>query len=483
MFILRLSNLVDRVIGGDPEITGLSSDSRYVKKGDLFFAIPGLALDGRRFIEEAISKGAHAIITTEDISKNHCSLPILNVQDIRQKIPEIASKFYAQPAKKIVMVTGTNGKSSIVSIYQQLLCAMKVKAASIGTLGVQSEMPLPFSDNFYGLTTPDPITLHKILSQLGGNGFDHVAIEATSIGLDQHRLSYIDIEAAAFTNFSQDHLDYHVTMDDYFKAKTKLFADLLKPGKTAILNTECDHYHQLKLLCENRCHQILSFGHDCKADIRLVNHHPHLKGQEMAIQYDGTIYQTHLPLLGSFQAFNVLASLGLLIGSGYAFSDIIGLIPDLKAIPGRLEQIGHVPIFVDYSHKPGALQSAIQALRPHALGKIIVVFGCGGNRDKSKRPIMGAIAQQFADDVIVTDDNPRFEDPILIRREILKTCPKAIEIPDRKAAILEGMTRLRQGDILIVAGKGNETGQIIGDKIVPFSDTETIKEFLGKVNL
>ena len=480
-FILRLSKLVDQTCTQDPDILGLSSDSRHVKPGDLFFAIPGLALDGRGFIEEAISKGARAILTTEDNNKDHCSIPIIKVSNIRSKIPEIAAKFYQTPPKSVVMVTGTNGKSSTVSLYQQLLCAKDIKAASIGTLGIQSGLTLPFNDNFYGLTTPDPITLHRLLSQLGHNGFDHVAIEATSIGLDQHRLNHVEIEAAAFTNFNQDHLDYHDTMDKYFEAKTLLFKQLMKPSKLAILNCESERFDSLVSICKERNQSILTYGKNAQADLRLIEIHPHLHGQDLKIIYKNKEYSTTLSLLGECQAYNLLTALGLLIASGFALEDLMPFVPLLKSIPGRLEQIDGAPIFVDYSHKPVALQNAILSLKQHTEGKIIVVFGCGGNRDKGKRPIMGAIAQEFADDVIVTDDNPRFEDAAEIRQEILSTCPKAVEIADRKKAIEEGMTRLRSGDILIVAGKGNETGQIIGNQIIPFNDADIIKEFLGKV--
>lgn len=480
-FILRLSKLVDQTCTQDPDILGLSSDSRHVKQGDLFFAIPGLALDGRGFIEEAVSKGARAILTTEDNNKDHCSIPIIKVTNIRAKIPEIAAKFYQTPPKSVVMVTGTNGKSSTVSLYQQLLCAKGIKAASIGSLGIQSDLKLPFNDNFYGLTTPDPITLHRLLSQLGSNGFDHVAIEATSIGLDQHRLDHVEVAASAFTNFNHDHLDYHGTMDKYFDAKMLLFKQLMKPHKTIVINSESERFEEVSSVCRQRNQLLLTYGKSDAADLRLIEIRPHLHGQDLKIVYKNKEYSTTLSLLGECQVYNLLTALGLLVVSGFELDDLIPFVPKLKPIPGRLEQIDGSLIFVDHSHKPAALQNAILSLKQHTEGKVIVVFGCGGNRDKGKRPMMGAIAQEFADDVIITDDNPRFEDAAEIRQEILSACPKAVEIADRKKAIEEGMTRLKSGDILIVAGKGSETGQIIGNQIIPFNDADIIKEFLGKV--
>lgn len=479
--ILRLSKLVEHSCSQDPDILGLSLDSRDVKMGDLFFAIPGLALDGRGFIEEAVSKGARAILTTVDNTKDHCTIPIIKVTDVRAKIPEIASKFFLTPPKSVVMVTGTNGKSSSVSLYQQLLCAKGIKAASIGSLGVQSELTLPFNDNFYGLTTPDPITLHRLLSQFGSNGFDHIAIEATSIGLDQHRLDHIEVAAAAFTNFNHDHLDYHGTMEKYFEAKLLLFKQLMKPDTPVCLNTESERFEELVALCGQYKLPVLTFGKSTQAQLRLVKNKPHLHGQELQISYNNKNYTTNLSLLGECQSYNLLTALGLLISTGFYLDELIPFIPKLKPIPGRLEQIDGAPIFVDHSHKPVALQNAILSLKQHTTGKVIVVFGCGGNRDKVKRPIMGAIAQEYADDVIITDDNPRFEDPAEIRQEILSACPKAIEIGDRKKAIEEAMTRLKLGDILIVAGKGCETGQQIGNQLLPFNDADIIKEFLGKV--
>lgn len=473
---MQLSQLIDKPIPKDCEITGLSLDSRETKPGDVFFAVPGFSFDGREFIETAILKGAHAIVVENDI-RGHYSVPVIKVRSVRKAISYAASQFYTLKPQTRVMVTGTNGKSTTVSFVQQLWCYLGKKAASIGTLGVKSAVGLPPLSHEYKLTTPDAITLHALLSELESHGYTHIAMEATSIGLDQYRLHHIPIEAAAFTNFTQDHLDYHSSMGQYFHAKTKLFTELLPQGKPAILNHDIAQYEELCKVSGD--HPLLSFGTKPNADLVMTRREPHENGQSLTLTYQGKSIDVEFPLWGDFQGANLLAATLLCLSTGFAFDEICAAIPKLKNVPGRLQRVNASRIFVDYAHTPDALETALHALRPHAKGRIGVVFGCGGDRDKSKRPLMGKIASEKADFVVVTDDNPRSENPATIRQEILAACPGALEIGDRRKAIESGMTELKSEDILVVAGKGHETGQIIGDQTLPFNDVDVIEEILG----
>lgn len=473
---MLLSQIVDKNIEFDCEITGLSLDSRLVKSGDVFFAVPGFSFDGREFIETAILKGAKAIVAEKD-TQGHYSVPVVKVPHVRKAISFAADKFYAHKPETMIMITGTNGKSTTVSFLQQLWCLSGYKGASIGTLGVRSATELPPLSRDYNLTTPDAITLHALLAELHEHGFTHVAMEATSIGLDQYRLHNVPIQAGAFTNFSQDHLDYHQSLQRYFDAKLRLFTEVLPIDKPALLNHDIPEFQ--KLLEIVAPHPVLTFGENPAADLVLLRRTPHANGQSLTFSWEGKSYEAEFPLWGDFQTANLMAALLLALSTGSKCDDLIPLIPQLKNVPGRLERIDNSQIFVDYAHTPDALESALLALRPHAKGRIGVVFGCGGDRDKTKREVMGRIAFEKADFVVVTDDNPRSEDPAEIRQEILKACPGALEIGDRREAIRTGMTELKSEDILVVAGKGHETGQVIGDKTLPFNDVNVIEEILG----
>ena len=449
------------------EITGLTADSRAVKSGYLFFAIRGQATDGHNYIAQAIHNGAVAIIGENPAII--LPVPYLISKNIRHDLAVAAAKFYTAKPKKIAVVTGTNGKTSVADFTRQFWELDKKDAASIGTLGFikNGEIQNLVADN----TTPDPVILNELLT----HAKDAAIIEGSSIGLEQHRLDGLKIDAAAFTNFTRDHLDYHTDMEDYFRAKTLLFSQAMVEG-VAVLNSDIPEYPRLKQICEEQKHEIITFGQ--YGDLQLLESKPSHDGQIIKLDIFNRTTEYKISLAGKFQAENILCALGLVIACGMEQEKALSYISKLKSIPGRMQQAAP-GIFVDYAHTPDAIENALASLRPHTKSKLILVFGCGGDRDKGKRPEMGKIANSLADVVIVTDDNPRTEDAASIRKQILATCPKAAEIGDREKAIQTAVSAMRDGDILLIAGKGHEKYQIIGKEKQHFDDVEVVQKLKG----
>jgi UDP-N-acetylmuramoyl-L-alanyl-D-glutamate--2,6-diaminopimelate ligase len=466
-----------RIIGdGTVEISGIANDSRQVKKGFLFIAITGTKSDGAHYIEQAIANGAVAVLSASDqaLSVAHALLP-----NPRAATARIAAAFYPKTPRFLFAITGTDGKTSTADFLRQLASLMGDKAASIGTLGLRSPEK-NLNDAFPAHnTSPDPILLHRTLQQLAEHGVTHVAMEASSHGLDQSRLDGMIFTAAAYTNLTRDHLDYHGTAENYAAAKMKLFDTILPPAATAILNRDDGQYDALRAICKKRGIAVRSFGAHTEADYRILSVTPHARGLDAVLVLDSKRHEVSLPLYGAFQLSNMLAAMGLLQAAGASPDAMVLLLPKLKGVPGRLEKIAEkneAPIFVDYAHTPAALENILKTLRPHTQQKLHVVFGAGGDRDAGKRPEMGKAAQEFADVVMVTDDNPRSEDPALIRAAIMAAAPKAVEVAGRDVAIARAVKNLSRGDVLVVAGKGHETSQIVGSKVIHFSDAEHIRE-------
>jgi UDP-N-acetylmuramoyl-L-alanyl-D-glutamate--2,6-diaminopimelate ligase len=472
---MKLKNIIARNdVRYDVEIKGITADSRQVQDGFMFVALPGLNFNGADFIDAAIKAGAVAILCVPDAKMDNEEIVWLLDEKPNAVFPVYVSRFFKEQPKHIAAVTGTNGKTSVVFFTQQIWKQMGIKAASVGTLGVHA-------DGYHketGLTTPDPVMIHQALSDLENLDIEHVVFEASSHGIDQHRLDGVDISAAAFTNLTHDHLDYHKTTDEYFKAKKRLFSEVLKPSRAAVLNIDSAEVKQVRQICEERGHNIITVGRN-DSDIRLLDQRSSSSGQEITVSYNSEIYDISLPLVGKFQALNALMAVGLVIGCGGDAVLAFKALSYLRPVRGRMEQAGRHPdggrIYVDYAHTPDALETVLKALKPHVKGKLSVVFGCGGDRDKTKRKVMGDIAERFADTVYVTDDNPRSEYPIDIRREILEGAPKGINAGERGAAIKQAVSDMGVGDILLVAGKGHEQGQTIGDEVYEFDDVTAVR--------
>ncbi|HSE73545.1 MAG TPA: UDP-N-acetylmuramoyl-L-alanyl-D-glutamate--2,6-diaminopimelate ligase [Dongiaceae bacterium] len=467
---------------GDVDVRDLAVDSRRLRPGALFAALPGARFDGRDFVPAAIKGGASAILAPD--GSRFADLPqgvaLLTAREPRRALALIAARFFARQPHCIAAVTGTGGKTSTVAFARQLWSLEGREAASIGTLGVVSrKLNDPGS-----LTTPDPIALQRILAQLADNGVTHLAIEASSHGLDQHRLDGVEITAAAFTNLSQDHLDYHADMARYFEAKLRLFSDLLPEGGTAVVNLKLAEAPRVIETARKRRHRLITFGNG-EADIRIRKQTPTPQGQLLELSLFGAHHVTEFPVAGGFQAENLLAAIGLVVGSGSDANKIAGLVGSMVGVAGRIEHVADTPaggaVYVDYAHKPGALEAVLTTLRPHAARQLVVVFGCGGDRDRGKRPMMGEIATRLADRVIVTDDNPRSEPPASIRSEILARAPGAVEVGERAEAIRVAMSELKAGDLLVIAGKGHETYQIVGDRTYPFDDAEVARQIAAEL--
>jgi UDP-N-acetylmuramoyl-L-alanyl-D-glutamate--2,6-diaminopimelate ligase len=468
------------------EIRGLTADSRDVRPGYLFAALAGSRADGRRFVDDAVARGAVAVLT-DDAARVAAlearSPPVRVIVDAnpRRRLARMAARFYAPQPETLVAVTGTNGKTSVTVFTRQIWEKLGARAASLGTIGVVG----PGFANPGALTTPDPVTLHRELQLLARAGIDHAALEASSHGLDQYRLDGLDLRAAAFTNLTRDHLDYHHDMDAYFAAKARLFTEVLPEDGAAVLNADVSEGRRLAKLCHERGQTVLTFGAAADADLRLISAEPLEAGQRLHLKALGKEREFVLPLIGAFQASNVLAALGLAIATGAAVDQALDALPTLAGVPGRLEHVAThpegAPVIVDYAHTPDALETVLLALRGHCRGRLVVVFGCGGDRDAGKRPQMGAIAGRLADIVIVSDDNPRSEDPAAIRRAILAACPKAEEIGDRAAAIRRAVRLLGPGDLLLVAGKGHERGQIVAGATLPFEDAAVARTAVAEL--
>jgi len=456
----------------DLEVTGVTADSRTVKRGDLFVAVAGAKVDGLRFVDQAVAAGAAAIAAERSPASLASGVAFIRVANARRALALAAAKLHPRQPNVIAAVTGTSGKTSVAAFTRQIWAALGHRAASIGTIGVMS----PQAEIYGSLTTPDPVELHRRLDALAGESVTHLALEASSHGLDQHRLDGVRIGAGAFTNITRDHLDYHLTIEAYLAAKLRLFEALIERGGVAVIDVDHDHAAEVVAAARKHGLKVLSVGRK-GGDIRLLNTAIDGFTQKLTLEYAGRQYSLRLPLVGAFQVENALVAAGLAIATGSDAAAVFASLEKLQGAKGRLELAGRragAPIFIDYAHKPDALAKALEALRPYASGRLVVVFGAGGDRDPGKRPLMGAIAAEKADCVIVTDDNPRSEKPAAIRAEILAAAPGAQEIGDRAEAVRAAIAELRAGDVLLIAGKGHETGQIVGDRILPFSDHQAV---------
>ena len=475
---MRLSELLDgpregqaKTMSTAVDIRGLSADSRQVGPGFLFAALPGTKTDGRRYIDQAIAKGAVAVLAEPDTQVPAGTFLVAD-DNPRRRLALMAAKFFPRQPRHIVAVTGTSGKTSTVEFARQLWIRLGNPAASLGTLGLVR----PERSEYLSLTTLDPVALHRHLADVAGAGIERLAMEASSHGLDQFRLDGVRIAAAAFTNLSRDHLDYHPTAEAYLAAKRRLFAEVMAPGRVAVLNADAPEYADLASACRARKHRLVRFGRQAGSELRLLSQSPEADGQRLHLEIFGRRADALFPVAGSFQAENLLAALGLVIAEGEEAGAALEAVASLTGVHGRIECVARhpsgAPIYVDYAHKPGALEAVLTALRPHTQGRLFVVFGCGGDRDRGKRPQMGEIAERLADVVIVTDDNPRSEDPAAIRAAILAATRHAREIGDRREAIRQAIGELQPRDLLVIAGKGHETGQTIAGITQPFDDSD-----------
>ena len=461
------------------EVGGVSADSRTVKSGDLFVAIAGKKTDGSKFIASAVAAGAVAVAAEQRPEALPAGTPFVRVGNARLALALIAAKVFPCQPPTIAAVTGTSGKTSVASFTRQIWTALGYRAASIGTIGIVS----PRGETYGSLTTPDPVALHRSLDALASDGVTHLAIEASSHGLDQYRLDGLRIAVGAFTNITRDHLDYHPSFEAYFAAKLRLFEALIEQGGLAVVDVDHPHADAVIAAAKARGLNIVSVGRKANS-IRLAESRIDGFTQIVRLEYGGKDFHVKLPLIGEFQIENALVAAGIAIAAGGDAGKVFPALAHLSGAKGRLELIGThrgAPVFIDYAHKPDALAKALGALRPAVSGRLVVVFGAGGDRDRGKRPLMGEVAAAKADRVIVTDDNPRSEDAAAIRAAIMATAPGAIEIGDRREAIRTAIAELRPGDVLLIAGKGHETGQIIGDRVVPFSDHEEVAAALKEL--
>jgi UDP-N-acetylmuramoyl-L-alanyl-D-glutamate--2,6-diaminopimelate ligase len=452
-------------------IAGLTADSRAVKPGFLFVAVPGTKQDGAAFVPQALAAGAVAVMAERAVALPE-GVALVQVPDVRQALALAAAKFFPRQPATIAAVTGTSGKTSVAAFTRQIWSALGHKAASMGTIGLVT----PDAAVYGSLTTPDPVDLHRTLDRIAGAGITHLALEASSHGLDQHRLDGVRVTVASFTNLSRDHLDYHPTLAAYLAAKLILFERIAPSRGAAVIVADSAESATVIAAARRRGLDVMTVGRDGDG-IRLVDGAIDGFAQVLRLAHAGRTHTVRLPLVGAFQVENALVAAGQAIASGGEPAAVFAALEHLEGAKGRLELVGRrngAPIFVDYAHKPDALAKAIEALRPYVRGRLVVVFGAGGDRDHGKRPLMGAIAAAKADRVIVTDDNPRSEEPAKIRAAILAAAPGAIEIGDRREAISAAVDELAAGDVLLIAGKGHETGQIIGKQTLPFSDHEAV---------
>ena len=484
MSAVRLSDLLRRDVATDPMITGVTADSRKVAPGSLFVALPGSAADGRAFIPQALSQGAAAVLAPQDTPEGLAPL-LVRSGDVRRAYALAARGFYgAQPAT-CVAVTGTNGKTSVAAFCRQIWAALGIKAASMGTLGVVAQVGATTEIlTPPGLTSPDAGDAARLLATLAEGGVTHLALEASSHGIDQRRLDGVTLKAAAFTNLTQDHLDYHGDMQAYRAAKMRLFETLLPRGRTAVLNADSDAYNAFAAASIMSGLAVMGVGERGR-DLSLIERRAVPEGQRLILDVRGDRHDVLLPLAGAFQASNALVAAGLCIAAGEDAARVLHALEKITGAAGRLQRVSGGPdsvrggeAYVDYAHTPDGLETVLKALRPHATGRLIVVFGAGGDRDKGKRPQMGEIAGRLADVAIVTDDNPRSEDPAVIRAEVRAGCPDAMEIGDRRTAIREATAMMGDGDVVVVAGKGHEQGQIVGGTTHPFDDATELAEAL-----
>ena len=463
--------------GRKAAITGLAVDSREVRDGYLFAALPGTRVHGAEFIQYALRMGAGAILTDtkgariahEELAQSDAALIV--AEDPRQTLAYAAALWFGVQPETIVAVTGTNGKTSVASFTRQIWAELGFDAVNIGTTGVEGVWTAPLAH-----TTPEPITLHRILAGAEAAGVTHAAMEASSHGLEQRRLDGVRLAAAGFTNFTQDHLDYHDSFEAYFKAKAGLFDRVLPEEAVAVINVDDPRGTDLAEIADARGQEVIAVGYGTDCDLRLINQRFEATGQELRFAWHGEVRQVRLGLIGGFQAENLLVAAGLAIAAGAGPEQVFEVLPHMKTVRGRMQlaatRANGAAVFVDYAHTPDAVATALRALRPHVMGRMIVIVGAGGDRDPGKRPLMGRAAAENADLVIVSDDNPRSEDPATIRAAVMEGCPEAQEVGDRAEAILRGVDALGPGDALLISGKGHETGQIVGDDVLPFDDSE-----------
>ncbi len=473
----KLSELALTARGGaNPDITGLAVDSREVKDGFLFAALPGTRVHGGEFIQFALRMGAAAILTdaegaeiaAEELATSDAALIV--TEDPRQALAGAAALWFGAQPKTIVAVTGTNGKTSVASFVRQIWSELDLAAVNLGTTGVEGAWTAPLAH-----TTPEPITLHRCLAEAAENGVTHAAMEASSHGLEQRRLDGVHLAAAGFSNFTQDHLDYHATFEAYFAAKAGLFDRVLPEDGVAVINLSDPNGAEVRKIAEARGQNVITVGPE-GADLCLLNQRFDATGQDLRFAWKGKPHQTRLNLIGGFQAENVLLACGLVIAAGEDPDRVFETLPHLTTVRGRMQlaatRDNGAAVFVDYAHTPDAVATALKAMRPHVMGRLIAIVGAGGDRDATKRPLMGQAAAENADVVFITDDNPRSEDPAAIRAAVMLGAPEATEVGDRAEAILRGIDALQPGDALLIAGKGHETGQIVGDQVLPFDDVE-----------
>lgn len=482
--LLDIIKLDDKNAGNDVgaddvQIIGITANSREVKSGFIFAALKGVAVDGAKYIPDAVKAGASFVLTHKGADVSGLTIPYIALDDPREALALICAKYYGAQPETMIAITGTAGKTSIASFVRQIWTTCNKASASIGTTGVVS----PTRNDYGSLTTPDPVSLHKLLKELHDEGVTHSAMEASSHGLDQHRLDGVKLAAGGFINLGRDHMDYHPTVEHYFNSKMRLFNDLLPKGAPAVICADDEWSDKCIMVAKAAGLEVLTTGH--KGDFLSLKRLEHERFKQIAeIQHDNKNYRIEFPLAGDFQMANALVACGLAIATGADAGQAIKALETLNGAPGRLELVGYskdqAPCYVDYAHKPEALEHVLDSLRPFTAGKIYCVFGCGGDRDPGKREIMGEIATRLGDVVIVTDDNPRTENAEAIRRQVMVGAKGAIEIGDREEAIFHCVNALQKGDCLVVAGKGHEPGQIIGDKILPFSDHEVIRRALSE---
>lgn len=472
---MRLDALIDSVTGpaGATEVTGFAIDNRKVTKGSVFGAFRGARVNGEDYIPQAVAAGAVAVIARPGVAVDGAVL--IADEEPRRLFARLAARYYAPFPEWCVAVTGTNGKTSTVELTRQLWRMLGEKSASIGTLGITTSVDQVST----GLTTPDIVTFLTNMAGLAKEGVSHVAFEASSHGLSQYRTEGLPVKAAAFTNLSRDHLDYHGSMEAYFAAKMRLFDEVVDGDGAAVIWADDEWSARAEEHARARGLRVLTVGAN-GADLRLVSREPTHLGQALRIVVDGVEHAVDLPLIGAYQAANTLVAAGLVIATGVPAAKVLPLLSRLQPVRGRLERAvvtkAGVPVYVDYAHTPDGLRAAIEALRPHTRGKLIVLFGAGGDRDAGKRPMMGKVADELADHVIVTDDNPRSEDPAAIRAAVMAGAPHAEEIGGRRAAIAAAIAQAQAGDIVLLAGKGHEQGQVIGDRVLPFDDVAVARE-------
>lgn len=462
--------------GANPMITGIAVDSREVREGTLFAAMPGSRVHGAEFIQYALRMGAAAVLTdaagaklaAEELAGSNAALVVSDSP--REALARTAALWFGGQPATMIAVTGTNGKTSVSTFVRQIWVEMGLPAVNLGTTGVEGAWAAPLAH-----TTPEPITLHRTLAEAAQNGITHAAMEASSHGLDQRRLDGVTLKAAGFTNFTQDHLDYHETFEAYFAAKAALFARVLPEDGTAVVNIDDEKGVDIAAIARARGCEVITMGRD-GGDLHLQGQRFDATGQDLRFTWRGKTYQKRLNLIGGFQGDNVLLAAGLVIACGADPQEVFDTLPHLTTVRGRMQlaatRDNGAAVFVDYAHTPDAVATALAAMRPHVMGRLIAIIGAGGDRDRAKRPLMGQAATENADMVIVTDDNPRSEDPASIRAAVLDGAPDAMEVGDRAEAILRGVDALEPGDALLIAGKGHETGQTVGDDVLPFDDVE-----------